>query len=914
MGLKEEKGRVDIVSYVGRTVRLRKEGRYFKGLCPFHSEKTPSFAVDPKGQRFKCFGCGKQGDVLDFIQFLSGKSLPEARAVLENKSIVQALPPPTKPEAAKSKWEISIPCPEPGQVVHRSMGKPSSIWIYRNEQGEGLYCICRFNLPNGKKEFRPLTWRTDGKKSMWQWKGYSRPRPLYGLDKLPKMTKATVMVVEGEKTADAAQRLFPHVAVITWHGGANAVKEHDWKPIAGRRIILFPDYDHSHTESDGTRKAWASQPGNLAMMEIWETLRESCPVVKWCSAPSGLPCGWDWADYEGQAEDALEYIRDNMCDPAQAEARFPLPEKQPPAETEEAEEEAPEVPANPSPPETRNPADSQKDTFPFHALGYDEDDNFRQFYWFFSHMTETIIRYQSTQLGNEHNIKEIAPAEYWESLFPSKTRKLDISSISEMLRRACRETGVFDAGKIRGRGAWIDQGRILIHAGNRLIVDGNPVSLLELKSNFAYQKKAGLDIRLPSPLKSKEANRLIEVCSLFAWDREVSSHLLAGWITLAPFCGALNWRPHMWLIGGAGSGKSWVMENVVRPCLGRLHLAVQSKTTEAAIRQNLQSDAIPVVFDELEAENDTDAGRVQAIIDLARSSSSPDSGSIAKGSVSGKSVKYKVRSMFMFASISQSLTQYSDISRITTLSLKSSSDAEKRRNAGIVKDAITEAFAQGLQSRTIRLLPVILKNIRVFSQAAAEFLGETRLGDQVGTLLAGAYSLYRSDLVSLETAREFIARQDWAEETTKDGSRDEYRLLHAIIEHLTRFDAGRGMAERTIGELIFIAFGMEDDADITKDKAEARLAQIGIAVKDTQDGGVVYFSTASGYIKRSVLRGTPWGANFHKVLSRIDGTMSKPSIRFSSGIVSRAIGIPISLINPPSQAPDDPAGQEEIPF
>ncbi|HEX6062326.1 MAG TPA: CHC2 zinc finger domain-containing protein, partial [Candidatus Limnocylindria bacterium] len=56
------KERVDIVQLVGERVHLRKAGRSYSGLCPFHAEKTPSFSVDPERRTFHCFGCGERGD------------------------------------------------------------------------------------------------------------------------------------------------------------------------------------------------------------------------------------------------------------------------------------------------------------------------------------------------------------------------------------------------------------------------------------------------------------------------------------------------------------------------------------------------------------------------------------------------------------------------------------------------------------------------------------------------------------------------------------------------------------------------------------------------------------------------------------------------------------------------------------
>src|SRR3954470_10780063 len=57
----------DLVELVSHTVKLSRAGKDFKGLCPFHSEKTPSFKVDPARQYFYCFGCKASGNAIDFV-------------------------------------------------------------------------------------------------------------------------------------------------------------------------------------------------------------------------------------------------------------------------------------------------------------------------------------------------------------------------------------------------------------------------------------------------------------------------------------------------------------------------------------------------------------------------------------------------------------------------------------------------------------------------------------------------------------------------------------------------------------------------------------------------------------------------------------------------------------------------------
>ena len=104
--LQELAERNDIVDVVSGYVRLtKKSGSNLFGLCPFHSEKTPSFSVSPDKQIYHCFGCGKGGSVISFIMEIENLSFPEAVAFLANRAGMQ-LPEQSNDPGAKKRQRL----------------------------------------------------------------------------------------------------------------------------------------------------------------------------------------------------------------------------------------------------------------------------------------------------------------------------------------------------------------------------------------------------------------------------------------------------------------------------------------------------------------------------------------------------------------------------------------------------------------------------------------------------------------------------------------------------------------------------------------------------------------------------------------------------------------------------------------
>src|SRR5262249_54769606 len=103
------KQQADIVRVVGEYVQLKKAGQNFRGLCPFHAEKTPSFNVHPVKQIYHCFGCQQGGDVFKFVMEMEKCSFPEAiRIIAEKCGIAVPHPKERSPEERKENQQRAV--------------------------------------------------------------------------------------------------------------------------------------------------------------------------------------------------------------------------------------------------------------------------------------------------------------------------------------------------------------------------------------------------------------------------------------------------------------------------------------------------------------------------------------------------------------------------------------------------------------------------------------------------------------------------------------------------------------------------------------------------------------------------------------------------------------------------------------
>ena len=889
LNIKELKLAVNIEDVIGRYINLKKDGPHFKGQCIFHSgDNNASLVVTPRKRMFKCFGCGKGGDVLDFLMFC-GRTLPEAIKEIKDPLNIKGtgpMPTPKAPAAPIVEWKQIAP-PKGSKkpdISHYKHGKPSRTWAYKTDTGIIIGYVCRFDLKDGK-EVLPFVYASDGKREEWRWKGFEKPRPLYNLDLIKANPDKTIVVVEGEKTADAVNQAMDTVIATTWIGGAKNMQHSDWSVLKGRKILLWPDND---------------KPGHEAMLEISNLLKVFAPsVLKWIKNPEWAPLKWDAADKEWKPVECRDLVRQCISELPiiYKEPALKAPEKK--IEQKHAPESKQATPVKNSEaqeekkPESKKPVDERH----FRVLGYQKEGNVN-LYHFFSYTSKSVISLSPSGM-TKPNLLQLAPLRWWEKHFPAGKSSFSLEACQNWIINKAAEQRIFNSKWIRGRGAWMDEGKVVIHAGDRLIIDGKDIELQNFKSKYIYEIGEELGFTLGKPLDTREANKFLDLLKMLSWEREINAWLLAGWCVIAPVCGALSWRPHVWITGGVGTGKSWLLEKIVRPALGEVSLAVQGKTSEPGLRQTLKFDAIPVVFDEAEGEDKKAQDRMQDILSLVRIASSSDGGNVTMGGSGGTGAKtYKIRSCFLFASIAVQVAHQSDRTRVSVLGLKQPQKETKEDNWKKIqakyREIMTPDFCERMRARTIQLLPVILKNAETFAQAAAAELGEQRAGDQIGALLAGAYSLSTSKIISYDNALKWIKQRDWSEERSHEETKDEMALVEYIMNYLVTVETANGRHERTIGELCMICAKLDMDrsgAGVDNICAEERLRRIGMKV----DGNYIVIGNKIHFIEQ-LLTGTAWYRNYHKILMRLEGSVQMEKTTFASGMATRAVKIPMRLI------------------
>ena len=243
------------------------DGHEYKPLNPIRPDNNiGSFSINTVKGVWKDFAGSDEDSGQDIISLVAyvkryehqGDAFKDLSDFLNygNRAALKPNERATKPSKPKKVEEWLHVTPVPNEFVrrcykkHYKHGLPTFTWEYRDANNQLILKVLRFDKQidgEREKEFAPLALYKNHETGeiKWHWRMPKVDRPLYGLHELAKRPKATVVLTEGEKAADAAKALFPSCVCMTWPNGSNSISKADFTPLAKRNVIIWPDNDNA---------------------------------------------------------------------------------------------------------------------------------------------------------------------------------------------------------------------------------------------------------------------------------------------------------------------------------------------------------------------------------------------------------------------------------------------------------------------------------------------------------------------------------------------------------------------------------------------------------------------------------------------------------------------------------------------
>lgn len=520
------------------------------------------------------------------------------------------------------------------------------------------------------------------------------------------------------------------------------------------------------------------------------------------------------------------------------------------------------------------------------------------------------------------------------------------AEVTELLMDVCGLQGVWNArDKVRGRGAHCDeQGRLILHCGNDVLYGGAWIKP-GIRDGIVYPTAppipkpgpAGALFEIIVDDGAREVSAglaLLHWLKSWNWARPTIDPMLAlGFVAIARLGGAIDWRPLVWITGGAGEGKSTLLGFIADLFDGGL-LKLES-ASEAAVRQLLGQDTLPVVLDETESEEDD--RQMSAVLKLARIAAS--GGSVGKGGADHQGVQFTARSCFLFSSILIPALLPADKSRMAILELQRLGVG--KREPAIVRPqhaAERRALAAAITRRMVDNWSRWGGTFGAFADALVEVGGHRGRGAKVFASLLAAAHIMLDDMEpseeELATWGAELAVSKLAEMADADG--DEKRILQYLGTCTVQL-IGPGNV-RSVAEWVLdavcktprgVGLDVATEYDLKRSKAREALARIGVAIFEPKPrrlpgggvdrarpiAGTVYLAIAnshqglaklfadSGWKSRGGASGV-WSQSF----KRIDGAVANERQRIG-GLQMACTLVPIEAMFPPE--PGD--AQKETP-
>lgn len=479
-----------------------------------------------------------------------------------------------------------------------------------------------------------------------------------------------------------------------------------------------------------------------------------------------------------------------------------------------------------------------------------------------------------------------------------------IDRAAAALMRGCVEAGLYDASRpLRGRGVWPHPDGLLLHCGDSVWVGAGGKGDWRLPGfrlgPALIRAMPPIGRPAPAPAPPGLIDDLRELVACWNWRERGAAKLVIGYLGAASLGAAIPWRAHILISGGAGCGKSALMELLAA---ATPHALCSNDFSRAGLQQALTSEARPILLDEGEGD-ERGIGHVERAIKFIRLMSSGGA-RVLRGSAGGTAQTFEATGAACIAAILPPILEPQDAGRITPLELAPlapGADPEpvKRAVAGIANQA------PALWARCIAGHGRYLENFATLRRLLAARGCDPRQADQPATLMAGWAMLSGDEALSEEEAAALIADCAFAIAGVERAGDDDGPQRCLQLLYSARPEVWRGGEKPTIGELLGQAMTSEGAA------ARGALRSLGLLIAQPLSGQPIdglYVANRFEALAR-VYADTAWAAGkWAHDLRRLAGARPAPNSIWIGGVKTRATWIPAAWLPEPDDlgaAPDD---------
>ena len=628
------------------------------------------------------------------------------------------------------------------------------VWPYLNADGLIELFDVRFENEQNKKAVITFYW--DG--SIMRSAG--APVLLFNRHLIKADTETPILIVEGAKCAEIAAEI-PGFIPVTWNGGGKKCKQVDWTVLKGRTVYIYPDDDwkrfpDNHPTVPGEMKPWHEQPGMVTAFDIKKKLPKAIIVSPIESARKIKADGADMVEVFQVPGMTPETVAEYILNP-ENEITPPAP----PANPIDTPHETPEI-----------------EVFPFKILGVADDGK--------GYFLDRHERMASMALGaiTQNKLLTLAPLPFWKSEYATgKGGDLDrndwITATDDVIQLAGAID--FDPDRIRGRGAWREKdGRVCYHDGLDTIGEAS-TERLYLRMT---RKSIGLDS--PEPQLS-DLTVVLDVVGQLSFETRADMIRCLGWSTLAPFAGALPWRSAGLLTGRSESGKSTIVDMIIKP-LAIPMVVSGGESTEAGVRQAINIDSVAIVVEESETDTPKKKQRRDDVLSLMRQSTSDETPKAVKGTIDGKGLRFTLRSMFMFVAISPEVESIADDNRLFRVNLESKGHTpDEWYKLGVeLTNTLTPELCAGVRALTWKRLKDIFAMSDRMSPVIQKITHKSSRYSRAESLLFAAYQvIWKQGELSENDLYEFFEQiYEW--QPVEEARNEEDELLDKLLDYIVR--------------------------------------------------------------------------------------------------------------------------------